>query len=121
MQDDIEQLEQLAAVIVTAGLVAGNFLLFTLARWERSETTHPESSIHQNGSITDLQIGPRSSLIKAIRPPRVRRRKAIDCAKTVRVQLASPYPLNHRLLAPKLSQNAFRLPHHFEVGLLQQP
>ena len=26
---DIEQLEQLAAVIVTAGLVAGNFLMFT--------------------------------------------------------------------------------------------
>ena len=26
---DVEQLEQLAAVIVTAGLVAGNFLLFT--------------------------------------------------------------------------------------------
>ena len=26
---DIEQLEQIAAVIVTAGLVAGNFLMFT--------------------------------------------------------------------------------------------
>jgi len=26
---DVEKLEQLAAVIVTAGLVAGNFLLFT--------------------------------------------------------------------------------------------
>ena len=26
---EIEQLEQIAAVIVTAGLVAGNFLLFT--------------------------------------------------------------------------------------------
>ena len=32
---DIEQLEQLAAVIVTAGLVAGNFLLFT--PWRNGE------------------------------------------------------------------------------------
>ena len=49
---DIEQLEQLAAVIVTAGLVAGNFLLFT--PWRNGEDPrrrHPESSIRQNGSI----------------------------------------------------------------------
>ncbi len=49
---DIEQLEQLAAVIVTAGLVAGNFLLFT--PWRNGEDPrrqHPESSIRQNGSM----------------------------------------------------------------------
>ena len=43
---DIEQLEQLAAVIVTAGLVAGNFLLFT--PWRDGydpRQRHPESSI----------------------------------------------------------------------------
>ena len=46
---DIEQLEQLAAVVVTAGLVAGNFLLFT--PWRNGEDPrrrHPESSILQN-------------------------------------------------------------------------
>ena len=40
---DVEQLEQLAAVIVTAGLVAGNFLLFT--PWRNGEDPrqrHPE-------------------------------------------------------------------------------
>ena len=50
---DIEQLEQLAAVIVTAGLVAGNFLLFT--PWRNGEDPrrqHPESSIRQNESMT---------------------------------------------------------------------
>ena len=48
---DIEQLEQLVAVIVTAGLVAGNFLLFT--PWRNGEDPRqqdPESSIHRNGS-----------------------------------------------------------------------
>ena len=45
---DIEQLEQLAAVIVTAGLVAGNFLLFT--PWRNGEDPrqqHLESSTPQ--------------------------------------------------------------------------
>jgi len=43
---DIEQLEQLAAVIVTAGLVAGNFLLFTPWRdGHDPRQRHPESSI----------------------------------------------------------------------------
>ena len=32
---EIEQLEQIAAVIVTAGLVAGNFLMFT--PWRNGE------------------------------------------------------------------------------------
>ncbi len=46
---DIEQLEQLAAVIVTAGLVAGNFLLFT--PWRNGEDPRqrqPESLMPQN-------------------------------------------------------------------------
>ena len=48
---DIEQLEQLAAVIVTAGLVAGNFLLFT--PWRNGEDPrqrHPEHSILEDRS-----------------------------------------------------------------------
>ena len=49
---DIEQLEQLAAVIVTAGLVAGNFLLFTPWRDGKDPRRHhPESLIRQNGSM----------------------------------------------------------------------
>jgi hypothetical protein len=45
----IEKLEQLVAVIVTAGLVAGNFLLFTPWRNGRDpRQEHPESSIPQN-------------------------------------------------------------------------
>ena len=45
----IEKLEQLAAVIVTAGLVAGNFLLFTPWRDGRDpRQQHPESSMPQN-------------------------------------------------------------------------
>lgn len=46
---DIEQLEQIAAVVVTAGLVAGNFLLFT--PWRNGDDPrrdHPESSIQLN-------------------------------------------------------------------------
>ena len=49
---DIEQLEQLAAVIVTAGLVAGNFLLFT--PWRNGEDPRqrpPESLMPQNKSF----------------------------------------------------------------------
>lgn len=47
---EIEQLEQLAAVIVTAGLVAGNFLLFTPWRdGQDPRQHHPESLlIHQH-------------------------------------------------------------------------
>ena len=49
---DVEQLEQLAAVIVTAGLVAGNFLLFT--PWRNGEDPrqrHPESLTPQKESV----------------------------------------------------------------------
>ena len=49
---DVEQLEQLAAVIVTAGLVAGNFLLFT--PWRNGEDPRqqpPESLMPQNESV----------------------------------------------------------------------
>ncbi len=49
---DVEQLEQLAAVIVTAGLVAGNFLLFT--PWRNGKDPrqrHPESLSPQNETI----------------------------------------------------------------------
>ena len=52
---DIEQLEQLAAVIVTAGLVAGNFLLFT--PWRNGEDPrqrHPERSILEDKSLHPL-------------------------------------------------------------------
>ena len=49
---EIEQLEQIAAVIVTAGLVAGNFLMFT--PWRNGEDPRqrqPQSLIPQNESI----------------------------------------------------------------------
>ena len=49
---DVEQLEQLAAVIVTAGLVAGNFLLFT--PWRNGEDPRqqpPESLMPKNESV----------------------------------------------------------------------
>ena len=49
---DVEQLEQLAAVIVTAGIVAGNFLLFT--PWRNGEDPRkqrPESLMPQNESV----------------------------------------------------------------------
>ena len=52
---EIEQLEQIAAVIVTAGLVAGNFLMFTPwrngedPRQRQSESLMPQSeSVHQS-------------------------------------------------------------------------
>ena len=52
---DIEQLEQLAAVIVTAGLVAGNFLLFTPWRdGHDPRQRHPESSTPQNEGFIGL-------------------------------------------------------------------
>ena len=49
---EIEQLEQIAAVIVTAGLVAGNFLMFT--PWRNGEDPRqrpPESLMPQNESV----------------------------------------------------------------------
>ena len=49
---EIEQLEQIAAVIVTAGLVAGNFLMFT--PWRNGEDPRqqqPKSLMPQNESI----------------------------------------------------------------------
>ena len=39
---EIEQLEQIAAVIVTAGLVAGNFLMFT--PWRNGEDPRQRQS-----------------------------------------------------------------------------
>ena len=49
---DIEQLEQIAAVIVTAGLVAGNFLMFT--PWRNGEDPRqrqPQSLMPQNECV----------------------------------------------------------------------
>ena len=49
---EIEQLEQIAAVIVTAGLVAGNFLMFT--PWRNGvdpRQRQPESVMPQNESV----------------------------------------------------------------------
>ena len=49
---EIEQLEQIAAVIVTAGLVAGNFLMFT--PWRNGEDPRqrqPKNLMPQNESI----------------------------------------------------------------------
>lgn len=52
---DVERLEQLAAVIVTAGLVAGNFLLFTPWRdGHDPRQRHPESSTPQNGEFIGM-------------------------------------------------------------------
>ena len=45
---DVERLEQLAAVIVTAGLVAGNFLLFTPWRDSQDPREQTEVSTRQN-------------------------------------------------------------------------
>ena len=52
---DVEQLEQIAAVVVTAGLVAGNFLMFT--PWRNGDDPrrqHPERSILQNDQFIKL-------------------------------------------------------------------
>ena len=55
---DVEQLEQLAAVIVTAGLVAGNFWLFTPWRdGQDPRQRHPESSIPGHNQLFVAQIG----------------------------------------------------------------
>ena len=59
---EIEQLEQIAAVIVTAGLVAGNFLMFT--PWRNGEDPRqrqPESTktwdkpMNRPGKITTYE------------------------------------------------------------------
>ena len=53
---EVEQLEQIAAVIVTAGLVAGNFLMFT--PWRNGEDPrqrHPEHSILDDRSFHPLK------------------------------------------------------------------
>ena len=50
---EIEKLEQIAAVIVTAGLVAGNFLMFT--PWRNGEDPRqrrPQSLMPQNESVS---------------------------------------------------------------------
>ena len=55
---EIEQLEQIAAVIVTAGLVAGNFLMFT--PWRNGEDPRqrqPESLMPQNESVHQSELG----------------------------------------------------------------
>ena len=49
---EIEQLEQIAAVIVTAGLVVGNFLMFT--PWRNGEDPRqrqPQSLMPKNESV----------------------------------------------------------------------
>ena len=56
---DIEQLEQLAAVIVTAGLVAGNFLMFT--PWRNGvdpRQRQPESLMPQSESVVSERPKP---------------------------------------------------------------
>ena len=55
---EIEQLEQIAAVIVTAGLVAGNFLMFT--PWRNGEDPRrrqPQSLMPQNESVVSHRPG----------------------------------------------------------------
>ena len=63
---EIEQLEQIAAVIVTAGLVAGNFLMFT--PWRNGEDPRqrqPESLMPQNESV--FSDRPKASAMQAQR------------------------------------------------------
>ena len=72
---DVEQLEQIAAVVVTAGLVAGNFLLFT--PWRNGDDPrrqHPERSILQNGPIHQAEQGSKLVLPKAGTPQRFNER-----------------------------------------------
>ena len=65
---EIEQLELIAAVIVTAGLVAGNFLMFT--PWRNGEDPRqrpPESLMPQNESVFFRSLkGIRHERIQAI-------------------------------------------------------
>ena len=54
---EIEQLEQIAAVVVTAGLVAGNFLMFT--PWRNGEDPRqrqPESLMPRNESVFPIAL-----------------------------------------------------------------
>ena len=46
----IEQFEQIAAVVVTAGLVAGNFLMFT--PWRNGEDPRQRQPVHSPSSKT---------------------------------------------------------------------
>lgn len=56
---DIEQLEQLAALIVTAGLVAGNFLLFTPWRNGRDPRVQEQGGItRQRGRFINFDTTP---------------------------------------------------------------
>ena len=65
---EIEQLEQIAAVIVTAGLVAGNFLMFT--PWRNGEDPRqrqPQSLMPQNESVvSDRREGVRHAGIPTL-------------------------------------------------------
>ena len=54
---EIEQLEQIAAVIVTAGLVAGNFLMFT--PWRNGEDPRqrqPQSLMPQSEFVVSDRV-----------------------------------------------------------------
>ena len=54
---EIEQLEQIAVVIVTAGLVAGNFLMFT--PWRNGEDPRqrqPESLMLQSEFVVSDRV-----------------------------------------------------------------
>ena len=56
---EIEQLEQIAALIVTAGLVAGNFLMLT--PWRKGEDPRqrrPQSLMPQNESVVSDRAKP---------------------------------------------------------------
>jgi len=84
---DVEKLEQLAAVIVTAGLVAGNFLLFTPWRDGQDPRQHqpgrfmpPNESMHPlrqtSTYLTSMESPSRSPAVGWLRgpfgqPPRV--------------------------------------------------
>lgn len=66
---DVEQLEQIAAVVVTAGLVAGNFLLFT--PWRNGDDPrrqHPERSILKNEPVDQAEQSSKLVLPKAGTP-----------------------------------------------------
>ena len=59
---EIEKLEQIAAVILTAGLVVGNFLMFT--PWRNGEDPRqgqPESLIPQKESVFHVTISGKTS------------------------------------------------------------
>ena len=56
---EIEKLEQIAAVIVTAGLVTGNFLMFTPRRnGEDPRQRQPQSLMPQNEEVVSDRAKP---------------------------------------------------------------